>query len=246
MPAPNRAAAARQGGRSAQLYEHLRGLITAHHWPPGTTIVEARVAQQLGVTRVTLRGVLQRLEQDGYLQAASLGTYCRRVVTPLTMDDLAEIFELIAALEEVAARRIGNLGSADRRSLAARLNRHNADMLAAVRASPADPIAAAAADARFHEQITEATAGPRLRTQLAVIRPHVARYRRAYTAWITDGMEIGFREHRTVARAIQAGDAETAANALVTHWREAAKRFVTAIRRAGEQGLSEATPSWRE
>lgn len=203
------------------------------------------MAQQLGVTRVTLRAVLQRLEQDGYLQAASLGTYRRRVVTPLTMEDLAEIFELIAALEQVAVRRVESLDASERRALAADLDQHNAAMLAAVRASPADPLAAARADALFHERITDTTAGPKLRTQLAVIRPHVARYRRAYTAWITKGMEIGFREHRAVARAILAGDAEAAARALVTHWRAAANRFVTAIRQAGEQGLPEASPPWR-
>jgi DNA-binding GntR family transcriptional regulator len=208
---------------------------------PGTTIVEARVAQQLGVTRVTLRSALQRLEQDGYLHVANLGTYRRRVVTPLTIEDLEEMFELIAALEQVAVRRIRSLAASDRRGLAADLTRHNAAMLAAVRASPSDPIAAAEADARFHERITSSLAGPRLRVQLAVIRPQVGRYRRAYTAWITSGMRVGFEEHRAVIRAIRSGNPDAAAEALVHHWHEAARRFVAAIRRVGEQGVPHST-----
>lgn len=86
---------------SLQAYEQIKTDILTCTLRPGQQIVQNQLADeyQLGVTPV--REALQRLAQEGYVQSVPRFGY---LVTPLTLSDLYEIYELRAIVEPVAAR----------------------------------------------------------------------------------------------------------------------------------------------
>lgn len=87
---------------SQRSYEVLRDRLIMLDIEPGGPINEAGVAAELGVGRTPVREALKRLEIDHLVVA-----YPRRgtFATPVDITDLAEISELRAVLEPLAARR---------------------------------------------------------------------------------------------------------------------------------------------
>lgn len=222
--------------RATEAYREFRRLILANHLPPGMPIVETRAAVQFGFTRVTLRAALQRLEHEGYVSAVSLGRYRRRVVSALTVADMNELFELVGALEGVAARRAAGLPQAARARLAVALDRHNQAMFRAVTSPAPDAERAEAADTKFHRLLLGAAGPSRVVQHLEAIHPQVGRYRSMYYAHLVAGMRIGYREHAAVVRAIAAGAGDRAEAALEAHWRNAGDRLRPVVELIGEHG----------
>ena len=67
---------------------------------PGSSLVEAEVARQLGVSTTPVREALQRLGQDGLVV---LSRYRGATVAEMTETDVREIYELREAFEPMAA-----------------------------------------------------------------------------------------------------------------------------------------------
>lgn len=83
----------------ARIADNLRAVILNGDMPPGTPLVEARLAQQFGVSRGPLREAMRQLTEEGLLSTkAYTGTH----VTELTVKDVREIFALRTALEVFA------------------------------------------------------------------------------------------------------------------------------------------------
>ncbi len=222
--------------RATAAYRQLRALILANRLPPGMPIVETRAAVRFGVTRITLRAALQRLEQEGYVAAVSLGRYRRRVVSPLTIADMDELFDLVGALEGVVARRAAGLPKPQRERLAADLNRRNLEMFAAVTRRTPDPERAGAADTEFHRLLLACSGRSRAVKHLEAIQPQIGRYRAMYYDRLVAGMRIGYREHAAVVRAIASGAGDRAEAALEAHWRNSGDRLRPVVEAMGEHG----------
>ncbi len=80
----------------------LREQIVSGSLPPGTRLLELRLAERFGTSQGPVREALRLLERDG------LVTHLRRrgvYVRELSITDLDEIYSLRAALEGFAARR---------------------------------------------------------------------------------------------------------------------------------------------
>lgn len=86
---------------SDQAYELIKNDIITCALEPGQQIAQQQLGEryQLGVTPI--REALQRLAQEGFVQAIPRFGY---IVTPITLSDVHEIFELRAILESAAAR----------------------------------------------------------------------------------------------------------------------------------------------
>jgi DNA-binding GntR family transcriptional regulator len=92
--------------RSDQVYEELRALLLSGSFEPGTRLTEADLTRMFTVSRGTVRSVLVRLTQEGYVT----GETNRGVRTrSFTVEEAADILEaretLEAALAEKAAER---------------------------------------------------------------------------------------------------------------------------------------------
>ena len=60
-------AAAQHGAGLQTAYQKVRDLIVHGRLSPGTWIVEADLAQRLGMSRTPVRGALQWLQREGYV-----------------------------------------------------------------------------------------------------------------------------------------------------------------------------------
>ena len=191
---------------SERAYAQLRADIIDWRLPPGSVLAEVELSERLGVSRTPVREALGRLLADG-LVVAQGGRGL--VVTTVSVDDIAQLFELRQALEQQLAR------------LAAR--RRDPRVFAALAAEFRDAPALLADRAAYYELIErfdaamdDAAANPHVIAALRTVRTHLARVRRL--ARDNDARLLAAaREHLLIVEAIAAGDADLAASATHVH-----------------------------
>ncbi len=84
---------------SSQIHDELLNRIQNGGIGPGDRLVDTGIAQELGVSRMPVREALLRLANDGYVVSTSRGF----ILSPLTHQDILDIFELRRLLEPRAA-----------------------------------------------------------------------------------------------------------------------------------------------
>jgi DNA-binding GntR family transcriptional regulator len=230
------------GSRPAHVYERLREQIRRGRLAAGHRIIEADIAAALGVSRTPVRSALRTLMRDGYVVASGRGRQVRLQVAPLRAADLLEIFQLLGALEGSAARAAAALPASRRRALADALRRDTRALEAAFRQRPPNYDRRLVLHRRFHERLTDATAGPRLRVLLDAVRPLAERYEWTYGRMLPRGIVPAAREHDAIARAIERGQGEAARRAVEANWANAARRLAPALAHENEDGHSKETP----
>jgi len=82
------------------VFEHLRAAIISGVLKPGERLMELQLADDMGVSRTPVREAIRKLELEGLVSmVARRGAY----VSDLSIRDIAETFEVRAALESLAA-----------------------------------------------------------------------------------------------------------------------------------------------
>lgn len=172
---------------------------------PGAVLGEVQQAKLLGVSRTPLREALGRLVSDGLVVQQSPRV---TVVTDIRADDIRELFEIRRALEETAARLAAERGDAAAfRALAD-------DFAFAHPADDADGYYALIA--RFDAELDTAVSNTYLTSALRTVRTHLVRVRRLARD-NPDRLDASVAEHRLIAAAIAARDADLAAHATHVH-----------------------------
>lgn len=85
---------------SDAVYETLRHKITNNQLPGGSQLLEEEIATQMKVSRTPVRAALFKLEAEGLVQAVRRHGYR---ITPITVQDIHEIYQVLLPLETVAA-----------------------------------------------------------------------------------------------------------------------------------------------
>jgi DNA-binding GntR family transcriptional regulator len=201
--------------------DRLLEAILDGRYPPGSRIVETRVARQFGTSQAPVREALRDLEALGVVEIAAFrGARVRRP----SRDELLEAYVVRAELEALAVRlAMPRLTAADHHHLAGLLDQ----MLRA--ADAGDTVAEAAADAAFHGYLMERAGNLTLHRVWGRLEP----YSRTY---ITLAVPGGDRRrmaalHAPVLDAIRTGDSalaevairehfSTARNSLADRWAE--------------------------
>lgn len=240
-PTARTAAAGRDGatGRGESIsraYDQLRELIVRGRLAPGSRVIESELAERLGVSRTPTRSALHRLQQEGYVMAPDRSRERRLVVAPLTQDDARELFQIVGALEGLAARNAAELPAAARTGLARRLRDINRELASASRGPRPDPLRIFDLDTAFHFAYVEESAGSRLLALHAATKPQAERYIRLYISSLVDEIATSVEEHSIIIRRIADGDALGAQQAVETNWRNAATRLARVIETLGERG----------
>jgi DNA-binding GntR family transcriptional regulator len=196
-----------------EIREQLIDDILSGRLPPGTRIVETRLAQELGVSQAPVREALRDLELFGFVTSSPFrGTQVREI----SAEDLLEIYPVRAALEAVAARAAAS--RIDDETLA-RLEKHVGAMREA--AAKGDHRAHVDADYAFHQAIIKASGNRMLQHVWQTMRL-------ATTTFVTHSMtqlthrslqEIGDR-HVPVLEALRARDPHLAEAAMRRHIEE--------------------------
>jgi DNA-binding GntR family transcriptional regulator len=190
-----------------QIREILLERIFKGELQPGDRIVELQLANELGTSQAPVREALRELQSLGFVEHQPYrGTRVRRI----TEDELAEIFPVRAALEELAAQEAAS--RLDGR--VEELEREFEAMRAA--AGRKDLHDLAGHDARFHRLIVEAAENKVLLDLWKTLRVEA---RVVVTALKTD---IDFEElaemHRPLLEALAEGSPEKAGRALRYHF----------------------------
>lgn len=190
---------------SDRAYDTLLEEIQSGALAPGTVLAEVEQATRLGVSRTPLREALGRLAADRLVVQASPRV---TVVSDIDAGDIRELFEVRRALEETAARlAAGRAGTAEFTALAAEFARVD---------TGSDPDAYYRLIARFDAAIDAAVANDYLTTALRNVRTHLVRVRRLARD-NPQRLAASATEHRVIASAIAAGDADLAAHATHVH-----------------------------
>jgi DNA-binding GntR family transcriptional regulator len=189
-----------------QVKELLLQRIIAGQYAPGQRLVETRIAQEFGISQAPVREALRDLELLRFVESAPFrGSWVRQI----SRTEMAQVFPVRAALEEVAAREAAVRLDGDVSALEAEV----AAMLDA-----GDLHEQVAHDVRFHALIVEAADNQPLMAAWQALQVAAVT---AITALAT-GMprdEIALR-HEPIIEALRAGDAETAGSAIRAHLEE--------------------------
>jgi len=190
-----------------QIREILLERIFKGELQPGDRIVELQLANELGTSQAPVREALRELQSLGFVEHQPYrGTRVRRI----TEEELAEIFPVRAALEELAAQEA-----------ASRLNGKVEELereFEAMRAAAArkDLQDLAGHDARFHRLIVEAAENKVLLDLWKTLRVEA---RVVVTALKIDiDLDELAEMHRPLLEALAEGSPEKAGRALKYHF----------------------------
>lgn len=217
-------------------YQRLRELLVWGRLAPGVRIVEKDVAARLGISRTPLRAALQRLQQEGYIDAVARGRQTRWVVTPLTADDARELFSIVGAMEGLAAAGAARRAATVRRAVVEELSSLNQSLRDIAGADRPDRNAIFDLDMGFHRRYVELAGGSRVRVLHQAVKPQAERYIRLYIGALVDEIQESVEEHALIIREIERGDPGAAKRAVEANWHNAAERLSEVIRDLGERG----------
>jgi len=184
----------------------LRRGIVAGTVPGGTRLVQARIADELGVGRATVRNSLRTLETEGLIRVdPGRGAF----VHEISRNELCELYEIRKLLEPVATAR-----AAKHASRGAILK---AGTLIAAMESETDGARFADYNTEFHSVIEEAGTSPRLAVILANLRAVSALYVTRSLLVEPGRRRAANAEHAEILRAIIDRDPEATADAVLRH-----------------------------
>lgn len=205
-----------------RVYERLRDEIVSGALEPGMQLVEARIAQELGVSKTPVREALIRLSRDGLVAIEPYRG--ARIIEP-TPDDIREILELRLLLEchtarDLAIRRPRDVIDALRRSIddsyVAFVSDRTQDLSDALTAF-SDLQAAACGNSRMARLLVD------LRSVLLLIGNASMRAPGRVTRSID--------EHEAILAAVINGDPDVAVSATIQHIRSVERDCLAAVGR---------------
>ena len=189
-------------------HQHIRDSILRGEYRPNERLIEAVLAQQLGVSRTPLREALARLHMEGLISGGQRGW----TVRDFSAIEVSQILEVRAALESMAAYLVAQTADdATIESLAARHGSHDHMALAEERGEEfVDD------NDRFHDALLEAAGSPRLMEFTRLNRDFFFNYRiaRLYSEEEARNTILG---HERIIEAIVSRDAERAAIEMRRH-----------------------------
>jgi DNA-binding GntR family transcriptional regulator len=217
-PKPSEKVAGRRLAGAA--YRTMRQRVIDNVWPPGYRALEQELALELGMSRTPVREALVRLQQEGLVELIARHGM---TVLPVSADDMRDIYEMLTALEAMAAEL-----AVRRRPSEAQLKPLLDAARDTERALKADDLDAwAAADESFHRHLV-ALSGNRLIIDAAQNCWDRAHRAGTVTLRMRPKPTASTREHLDVVEKIRAGDARAASEAQRAH-RERGDRELLAI-----------------
>lgn len=207
-------------GQTEQAFKTLRDGILNGDFPPGARYTETELAQSLGMSRTPVREAMQAVA------AAGLATVTPRrglTVSALSAEDMAEIYEVLTALESAAAARLATMATRDLSPLKEALKAMEAALAAQNR------IAWASADADFHRHLMQQAGNTRLAEAAARYTDQVHRAR-MLTLHLRPEPVHSLRDHTDLLEAIQSNDPIRAHQVHSDHRQRASEMLQDVIR----------------
>ena len=173
----------------------------------GAKLTESTLADQLGVSRGPVREAFRMLEEAGLVRTEkNRGVFVRDV----PIDEALEIFEVRAAMDLYVGRKVAQSASAAQ----VRELRQLVDAMdQAVKAGNARDYHRF--NLSFHDRLLELAGNAKLLATYRKLVNELSLFRRQNLTG--ESMAVYSREHRQIVKAIAAGDAEAAGQAMYQH-----------------------------
>lgn len=194
--------------RSAQAYDELRNLLLSGHFAPNTRLTEAELTKMLGLARGTVRSILVRLVQEGYLTSEpNRGVRTRAFTLEEALDVMEARETLESAIAEKAAERATDAELAELAGICDEMGSPDYVESEAVYAQ---------LNRRFHQAIRDAARQPILAGFIdSLAFPLVMRQFRDLSR--TGPRQAALAEHRAIVAALQTRNAHAAGAAMRHH-----------------------------
>lgn len=192
---------------SSQVKDRILTWIVQGDLPPGSRLVETRLAQQLGTSQAPIREALRDLATLGFIETQPYkGSWVRKP----TKRELIEAVEVRAELEGLAAR-LAAVRRTDK--CVAELEELLAAMAEA--ADRGDAHEQARNNTQFHARIIEATENETLQRHWSMLEP----FGRTYITASAEGIDLHYlgNRHRGILDAIRDQDPDLAAERARVH-----------------------------
>ncbi len=208
------------------VFNTLRNAILKGELKPGERLMEIQLAQRLGVSRTPVREAIRKLELEGLvLMIPRRGA----IVAEITVQDLEDVLEVRAALEELAVRRAcEHITEEQLQELEKAANEFKRGL------ETQNLLACVETDMAFHEIIYHAAQNKRLLQMLLNLREQMYRYRLEY---LKDRRmhKLLIEEHDTIRYALKKHDAAKAGSAMRVHIENQKDSMVRLITGGNEQ-----------
>jgi DNA-binding GntR family transcriptional regulator len=185
-------------------YKALKDAIRNNVFPPGYQGSEQEIALRLGMSRTPVHEAIIRLQEDGLVRVLSKRGV---MVCPLAPADIREIYEVIIAIEAMAAELLTAFPDEERRLFADELEDATLGMEKALRED--DLLGWAAADDLFHRTLVERCGNSRIR-RIAQTVTDQAHRARMLTLKLRSKPTGSILAHKTIIAAIREGKAAEA------------------------------------
>lgn len=204
-----------------QVLDQLREAIVEHRLEPGQRLVERELVELTGVSRTTIREVLRELAAEGLVDTIPhRGT----VVASLSDARAGELYEVRAVLESLAVRQFSKRASDEHRAAL----REALEGIAAALDAPHPARALLAAKKRFYDALFAGAGNVTIAEIVEGLQTRVMFLRATSLAQAGRPAET-VDEVRAIVEALEAGDADRAAEACAYHVRQAARTVLGAI-----------------
>jgi len=186
----------------------LRDRIIKRELAPGDRIVERQLSAELSVSRTPIREALKLLEADGLVK---IMLHRGAVVCDFRSEDASALFDVIAVLESLAARRLCETMTAPKLQTLEDLHGQMLEHHAAGRTNDYFDL-----NSGIHDFIVTSAGNPELQAthEKLMIR---ARRGRFLAIMKPERLTQAVEEHDTLMHAFRAGDADRAALIWETH-----------------------------
>ena len=189
------------------VFERLESDILSGKYAYGEVLTEARLSEELGVSRTPIREAIRRLEQEHILRDSGKGM----LVQGITKEDVADILDVRLRIEGLAVRRAAaHMSEQEKQQLL------EAVELQEFYVARGDVEHIQEQDHQFHEQIYAGCGSVTLQSLLVPLHRKAQKFRRASVERPERAGE-SVKEHRGIAEAILAGDADAAERLMNEH-----------------------------
>lgn len=163
---------------------------------PRERLMEIQLAEELGVSRTPIREALRKLELEGFIvMVPRKGAY----VADLSFKDIADVFEIRAALEGLAAGLAAERITEEELETMERLIVGKQE---AINSGDIDKLVEV--DTKFHELLYQSSRNDRLATIISNLREQIQRFRLTSLSFPGRNKE-SLREHKQLLEAIKPG-----------------------------------------
>ncbi len=207
------------------VYHILWSRIVSRDLHPGEKLSDLKLSNELGVSRTPVREALQRLLQDGVIEAQPHRGF---FVRSFSGKDIEEIFEIRAALEALALRTLVLRSPDADYGWALRQLDEVAEIIAG--ADTEEEIVRAnerflEIDQGFHMFLVDRSGNERLKNIINGIWAQIAVFQKAGTH-VPGYIEVALRQHREIISLLREKRHECAIEALENHIRVMKERFI--------------------